>query len=464
MTVRAGSRPRARRSAARLLPHRAADRGHASSPSPAWPASPTSGARPQGADHTRDRLFARQKALSILSELRAYVEGGDGRGRGRPRRLRRRPLAERDALDRARPARPRRSFVAPDHPLSGNVLDRGEWRWYRRITVQHFPGVVDARPAHLHGPRVPSPPEAGAPRRADGRGLLGRPHDRRRVPDDAGLRRLPPRARERPRLVGLHGLHQAVHRRDPVRPRGAQPGPRVPHALDHRVGLRARRAVRARTRTRPGSARTPRRGPTSTPARCRPGPRPRATTCPDDDAGPRQPRRPERRPIFANDYSPASPTPTRTATASATPARRTSTRTANGEFDVGNPVPYAMADQHNHAMRWPDENAKFEARVAAGLEEDDTPTWRLLLDRMIADPDEVPQRDPHQPPRRAAADAGRAQLQRRREGPGRPPGLARRRAPRAPAPAAHGGVGRSSRRPALARLRLQDGVPDDRAR
>ncbi len=32
----------------------------------------------QHADWSRDKVFARQKALSILAELRAYVEGGDG--------------------------------------------------------------------------------------------------------------------------------------------------------------------------------------------------------------------------------------------------------------------------------------------------------------------------------------------------------------------------------------------------
>ena len=32
----------------------------------------------QHADWTRDKVFARQKALSILAELRAYVEGGEG--------------------------------------------------------------------------------------------------------------------------------------------------------------------------------------------------------------------------------------------------------------------------------------------------------------------------------------------------------------------------------------------------
>ena len=58
----------------------------------------------------------------------------------------------------------------------------------------------------------------------------------------------------------------------------------------------------------------------------------------------------------------------------------------NGDWDMGNAVPYALADQHNHAMRWPDEDARFAARVAAGLEADDTPTSACCLDRMIAEP------------------------------------------------------------------------------
>jgi hypothetical protein len=61
---------------------------------------------------------------------------------------------------------------------------------------------------------------------------------------------------------------------------------------------------------------------------------------------------------------------------------------ANGDdaWSPGNPFPYALADQHNHAMRATDESAKFAARVAAQLETDDTPTYRMLLDRMIANP------------------------------------------------------------------------------
>ncbi|MDH3284106.1 MAG: type II secretion system GspH family protein [Acidobacteriota bacterium] len=62
--------------------------------------------------------------------------------------------------------------------------------------------------------------------------------------------------------------------------------------------------------------------------------------------------------------------------------------TLTNDYDAATlPVPYALADQYNHAMRYPDEQALFAARRAAGLETDDTPTYRMLLEEMFADPD-----------------------------------------------------------------------------
>ncbi len=58
----------------------------------------------------------------------------------------------------------------------------------------------------------------------------------------------------------------------------------------------------------------------------------------------------------------------------------------NGYDAASNPNPYALADQYNHVMRYPDELALFNARVASGQETDDTPTLRLLLDRMYLNP------------------------------------------------------------------------------
>jgi prepilin-type N-terminal cleavage/methylation domain-containing protein len=56
--------------------------------------------------------------------------------------------------------------------------------------------------------------------------------------------------------------------------------------------------------------------------------------------------------------------------------------------DPGNPWPYTLADQFNHAMRYEDEKNYFDQRVAAGLESDDTPTFRLLMERMYQNPDD----------------------------------------------------------------------------
>jgi type II secretory pathway pseudopilin PulG len=63
--------------------------------------------------------------------------------------------------------------------------------------------------------------------------------------------------------------------------------------------------------------------------------------------------------------------------------------TDTNNYTVGAPpltVPYALADQYNHATRYYDEKAIFNARVAAGLEDPTTPTYRLLLDDMILNP------------------------------------------------------------------------------
>ena len=58
----------------------------------------------------------------------------------------------------------------------------------------------------------------------------------------------------------------------------------------------------------------------------------------------------------------------------------------NGPDATTNPLPYALADQFNHGMRHPEEQALFSARVAAGQESADAPTLRLLLDDMVLRP------------------------------------------------------------------------------
>jgi hypothetical protein len=59
----------------------------------------------------------------------------------------------------------------------------------------------------------------------------------------------------------------------------------------------------------------------------------------------------------------------------------------DGTVKNGGNLSYALADQYNHAMRYPEEAAMFQARVNAGLDTLDAPPWRLLMDDMILRPD-----------------------------------------------------------------------------
>lgn len=59
----------------------------------------------------------------------------------------------------------------------------------------------------------------------------------------------------------------------------------------------------------------------------------------------------------------------------------------NGYDATTNPHPYSLADMYNHAMRYEDEKALFEARVAAGQESAAEPTWRLLIEDMYTNPE-----------------------------------------------------------------------------
>jgi type II secretory pathway pseudopilin PulG len=60
--------------------------------------------------------------------------------------------------------------------------------------------------------------------------------------------------------------------------------------------------------------------------------------------------------------------------------------TTNDYHATNNPYPYALADQYNHAMRHPAESALYQNRLAAGQETEGNLTYRLLLDDMVANP------------------------------------------------------------------------------
>ncbi len=335
------------------------------------------------ADAVKDRLYARQKALSILSELRAYVEGGKGE-----------VAADLDGFDDGLSQNPTLSitpdpkdpgaFIAPDHPLSDNVLDQDEWRWFRRITVQRFPGVNtrDVRICTVrvfrHRPGGELPGETMAEVATVVR-TIGDAYPTTQVYDvyllalesvpgwwvfmdsikpfiDATLADL--EARNPGLEFRSHWVTTAAYGRDEDY---------APYTND----------VRSSTDSTPWAYVYPGKMPAgSGSTRYYVPSTMRGRVNLDGDAVP----------AFDNDYALAEPYTDVNGNGERDPGEPYTDVNGNGTWDAGNPVPYAIADQFNHAMRWPEENAKFAARVAAGTDVDDTPTWRLLLDRMIADP------------------------------------------------------------------------------
>jgi type II secretory pathway pseudopilin PulG len=61
---------------------------------------------------------------------------------------------------------------------------------------------------------------------------------------------------------------------------------------------------------------------------------------------------------------------------------------SNGYNAGANPLPYALADNYNNSMRFPDEQAYFQSRASSTppLEDPDEPTYRLLIEDMFQNP------------------------------------------------------------------------------
>lgn len=88
----------------------------------------------QTTNSERDRVFAFSKAQAILSEIQSFVDRGEI------------DAADLDPLDDGAISKNTLSIqtdglgslVAPDHVISGNMQRNGQWLWSRRITVQPF--------------------------------------------------------------------------------------------------------------------------------------------------------------------------------------------------------------------------------------------------------------------------------------------------------------------------------------
>ncbi|MBL8753320.1 MAG: hypothetical protein JNK15_08475 [Planctomycetes bacterium] len=85
----------------------------------------------------RDRVFAFAKCQAMLSEIQTYVDRGELEA------------VDLDVLDDGVTNKATLSIqedstgtiIAPDHVVSGNMQRDGQWLWWRRITVQPFAGV-----------------------------------------------------------------------------------------------------------------------------------------------------------------------------------------------------------------------------------------------------------------------------------------------------------------------------------
>lgn len=338
----------------------------------------------QHADWSRDKVFARQKALSILAELRAYVEGGEGE-----------VAADLDGFDdglgtnasltiQPDPTDPG-AFLPPQHPVSDNIQDSGVWRWQRRITVKRFPGV-NTRDLRICTVRMY-------------RQRLGDTNPGEQMAEVSSVIRtigdaFPTTQVYDVYLLALESVPGWWVYMDAIQPfieatltdlESRNPGLEFRTHWITKSGFgRDEEYAPYTNENRDSRANTPW-------AYIYPGRMPAGSAADRYYVPGRMQGRinqdGEFAPTFQNVMAASEPYTDSNSNGRRDPGESYTDVNGNSQYDLGNPVPYALADMHNHAMRQPDEVARHNARVAAGLDDDATPTWRMLLDRMIAEPD-----------------------------------------------------------------------------
>lgn len=341
----------------------------------------------RGAQHAswaKDKVFARQKALSVLAELRAYVEGGEGE-----------VAADLDGFDDGlsvnstlsiapNPEDPG-TYIEPDHPLSDNVWEYDDWRWYRRITVRRFPGI-DTRDLRICTVRMfrmrpgdTFPGEQMAEVSSVIR-TIGDAYPTTQVYDVY--------------LLALENVPGWWVYMDAIQPfieatltdlESRNPGLKFRAHWITKLGFgRDEEYAPYTNEDRDSRANTPW-------TYIYPGKMPSGMSAQRYYVGGRFDGRVnldgEYTPAFSNDFRATEPFTDSNGNGERDPGEPYTDTNGNSAWDLGNPVPYALSDMHNHCMRYPDAVARFQARVDAKLDTDDTPSWRMLLDRMIAEPD-----------------------------------------------------------------------------
>ncbi|MDJ0974996.1 MAG: prepilin-type N-terminal cleavage/methylation domain-containing protein [Planctomycetota bacterium] len=338
----------------------------------------------QHASWAKDKVYARQKALSVLAELRAYVEGGEGE-----------VAADLDGFDdglgvnasltiQPDPSDPG-AYLPPEHPVSSNIQDGSEWRWLRRITVRRFPGV-DTRDLRICTVRMFRMREGDVypgEQMAEVSSVI-------RTIGDA----FPTTQVYDIYLLALENVPGWWVYMDAIQPfieatltdlESRNPGLKFrTHWISKSGYGRDEEYAPYTNETRDSRANLPW-------AYFYPGRMPSGQAAQRYYVAERMQGRVnldgEMTPQFNNDLLATEPYTDSNSNGERDPGEPYIDVNGNNIWDINNPVPYAIADMHNHCMRYPDAEARFQARIAANLETDDTPTWRLLLDRMVADPD-----------------------------------------------------------------------------
>ncbi len=300
------------------------------------------------AEMTADRVFAYERAQSILEELRTLAEAGVVQD-----------ASELDAYDEGTNysyaltmEREGGAAVAPSHPASMNVDVGGTWRYARRVSVRPVPGMNmrDLRmvtvSVFLH--ETDDPPGRELARVTSVVRTLAEAHPPTQVYDVYMLA-----------IENVPGwwVHMASIQ------------PFVEASLRDVQARNPGLEFRVHWITKLGYGRNPQYTPYFNDAA-------------DSNAA------------IPNVYFYPSKMPAGNATDYYYIPRRIDARiNVDGEVQNGwdatsNPWPYALADQYNHCMRLPRELELFEARRAAGQESAEEPTWRMLLEDLNSNPDQ----------------------------------------------------------------------------
>lgn len=292
-------------------------------------------------DLGREKIFAYQKALGMLAELQSSVDREaipDGLALEAKADLTDNPVLTTLLDANGQP-------LGALHAMSGNHLDDGRWRWYRRVTVEAVPAQERMRYVRVQLKRQTRSGKVSV------------------IASVAGMINLPPTESPAIKAYDVYLLALAAS------PSTWQPLPvartAVESASEELMARNPGLSLRLRWITRYGYGRDPLYTPYVNRDNASNAAAPWAYWYPGKLA------RGASNLFVAEQFG----------------ARiKTETGIVNGYHATTNARPYSVADQFNHAMRSPLARELFDARVQLGLENRNEPPLQLLLDDLVREP------------------------------------------------------------------------------